>query len=137
MEVWIINACHSNNMEVYEDLMWGQDFISDTNDGKWWGYDDKVFCSKYLDFIRNVVNHFSLFQFEVHVFPVVSPKETSHDFSSLSRHHHCKVPLEAPRQGKGFKLMVSRHSCSGPDWITILSFICWYCDHQTHLFTTK
>lgn len=77
MEVWLIKGRHSNNIEVYEDLMWDQDFLSDSNYDKWWYYDDKVFCSKSFRFHRSFVNHFSLFQFEVHVFQVLSPKETS------------------------------------------------------------
>lgn len=37
----------------------------------------KSFVQNPFDFIRNFVNHFSLFQFEVHVFQVLSPKEAS------------------------------------------------------------
>lgn len=65
------------------------------------------------------MNHFFYSSLKCMLFLVVSPKETSHDFSSISRDCHCKVPLEAPRQRKGFKVTVSRYSYSGPDYITI------------------
>lgn len=102
--------------------MWDQVFVSDSNDDKWWCYDDRVICLKYFRFHQKFCESLLLIPvWSTCCFLVVSPKETSHDFSSVSRHRHrrCKVPLEGPRQRKGFKLTVSRHSCLGPDCITI------------------